>query len=298
MSNIKQQMQLVFNIIRKMFTPNAILTTRSLAIMTIVQIVLFYWCWITFKPELMSTPASVLLAIFKLSTDGQPMGTNNELLTRIINIFTPFFNSSLITQLYSSSTLTIHAMIQSIVFSLIICYLSVVPWFKPASIVATKGRYAAVAGLQFVFMLWTNDGHSLKILMLEFAISVFFITGMLSIIASKSVPGTDYGSLRYDHARSMGWNPWRVWFEITVLGTLSDMLDLIRQNFAIGWTMLTMVETIIMSEGGVGKMMFLENKYMRMDNVLAIQVSIICTGIIIDTIISYIRLKLCPYIKK
>ena len=94
--------------------------------------------------------------------------------------------------------------------------------------------------------------------MLEFAISVFFITGMLSIIASKSVPGTDYGSLRYDHARSMGWNPWRVWFEITVLGTLSDMLDLIRQNFAIGWTMLTMVETIIMSEGGVGKMMFLE----------------------------------------
>lgn len=284
--------------IGRMFTPNAKLTARSLSIMLVVQLVIFYWCWITFKPELMPTPQSIITALWKISTDGPQMGTSSPTLTYILNKFTPFFNSSLVTQLYASTALTFSAMTKAIGFSLILCYLSTVPWFKPASVVATKGRYAAVAGLQFVFMLWTNDGHSLKVLMLEFSVSVFFITGMLSVIAEKAVPGTAYGSLRYDHARSMGWSPWRVWFEITILGTLADMLDLVRQNFAIAWTMLTMVETIVMSEGGVGKMMFLENKYMRMDNVLAIQFAIISTGIVIDLTISYLRKRACPYIKK
>ena len=297
-AGVKESIKSIPSEVAKMFTPNAKQSARSLGLMLAAQVLIAYWCWNTFKPELMPGPKAVFTALFKIATDGAPIGAASPAVEKFLNLFTPVLNSSLITQLWPSLMLTIQAMVRAIGFALVLCYLSVVPWFRPSAIVATKGRYAAVAGLQFVFMLWTNDGHSLKVLLLEFAVSVFFITGMVSVIAAKCVPGSPEGSLRYDHARSLGWNPWRVWFEITVLGTLAEMLDLVRQNFAICWTMLTMVETIIMSEGGVGKMMFLENKYMRMDNVLALQFAIIITGIMLDLAISAGRMKACPYIKK
>lgn len=259
----------------KLFTPNARITSEWFYGMLAVQIVIFLWMWSAMKPDLLPGPLDVIKSLVKIITDG-----------------------TLITEMWPSLTLTVVSMARAIFISLILCYLSVIPWFGPSAFVATKGRYAALAGLQFVFMLWTNDGHSLKVLMLEFGVSVFFITGMLSVIREKCVPGTDLGSLRYDHARSLGMNPWRVWFEITILGTIQDVLDLIRQNFAMCWTFLTMVEIIVMSEGGVGKMMFLENKYMRMNNVLAIQLAVITVGVTADTILATLRYVICPWLIK
>lgn len=59
--------------------------------------------------------------------------------------------------------------------------------------------------------------------------------------------------------------------------------------------MLTMVEGIVRSEGGIGAMLLAQNKYMRLPEVFAIQIVILFVGLFQDAIIGLIRAWLCPY---
>ena len=53
------------------------------------------------------------------------------------------------------------------------------------------------------------------------------------------------------------------------------MFNIIIQNAAIGWTMLTMVEGLSRSEGGVGVLLISQNKFFKLDGIFAIQLSIL-----------------------
>ena len=52
--------------------------------------------------------------------------------------------------------------------------------------------------------------------------------------------------------RALGAGELRTLWEVVILGTLDKAFEVLRQNFAMGWTMITMVEGISRSEGGVG----------------------------------------------
>ena len=43
---------------------------------------------------------------------------------------------------------------------------------------------------------------------------------------------------------------------------MDALFEVMRQNFAISWMMITMVEGYAMSEGGIGTMMIKSNKYL------------------------------------
>ena len=75
---------------------------------------------------------------------------------------------------------------------------------------------------------------------------------------------------------------WRVVWEVVILGTADQAIEVLRQNAAIGWMMLTMVEGISRSEGGVGAMLLNQNKHFRLAEVFAIQVSILMVGLVQD----------------
>jgi NitT/TauT family transport system permease protein len=68
-----------------------------------------------------------------------------------------------------------------------------------------------------------------------------------------------------------------------------------RQNAAIGWLMLTMVEGISRAEGGLGAMLLNTQKYFRMDAIYAIQIVILLVALFQDYVIGVIRRLLCPY---
>jgi len=69
----------------------------------------------------------------------------------------------------------------------------------------------------------------------------------------------------------------------------------LRQNAAIGWMMLTMVEGIVRSEGGVGAMLLGESKHFLLSEVFAIQAVILIVGLLQDYAIGAVRRIVCPY---
>src|SRR5207237_4344113 len=88
---------------------------------------------------------------------------------------------------------------------------------------------------------------------------------------------------------------WRVVWEVVILGTADRAFEVLRQNAAIGWMMLTMVEGIVRSEGGVGTMLLNESKHFRLGDVFAIQLVILFVGVFQDYAIGAVKSVVCPY---
>src|SRR4029079_16401550 len=100
---------------------------------------------------------------------------------------------------------------------------------------------------------------------------------------------------KLDHARTLRFSEWQVAWEVVVLGAADKAIELFRQNAAIGWMMLTMVEGIVRSEGGVGAMLLNQNKHFRLAQVFAIQIVILAVGLFQDYGIGILRRLVCPY---
>jgi NitT/TauT family transport system permease protein len=143
-------------------------------------------------------------------------------------------------------------------------------------------------GLTFFFTLATNDGHSLKLAILVFGMTVYFLTSMADVVAS--IPKE-----KFDYARTLRMGEWRVVWEVVIRGTRDQAIETMRQNAAIGWMMLTMVEALVRSEGGIGTMLLNENKHFKLDAVFALQLVILAVGLGLDAGIGWLKKAVAPY---
>jgi NitT/TauT family transport system permease protein len=194
----------------------------------------------------------------------------------------------LIGELLTSLTLFGESLLIAAVLSMALAYLSVVPALRPVIQGLTRARFLSLVGLTFLFTMTFGGGHPLKVSLLVFGISAFFLTSMVDIVAS--VP-----TERLDHARTLRMSDWRVVWEVVILGTADRAFEVLRQNAAIGWMMLTMVEGISRSEGGVGAMLLNQSKHFHLAEVFAIQLVILLVGLLQDYGIGVFRRLACPY---
>jgi outer membrane protein OmpA-like peptidoglycan-associated protein len=131
-------------------------------------------------------------------------------------------------------------------------------------------------------------GHDLKIALLVFGITGFFVTAMCDeVLAIRE--------RAFRPRARLGMSAWRVTWEVVVLGTLDRAFDVFRQNAAMGWMLLTAVETLVRSEGGVGVMLATQNKHMDLAGVAALQVVIFGVGIAQDYAIGVFKNLVCPH---
>jgi ABC-type nitrate/sulfonate/bicarbonate transport system permease component len=191
---------------------------------------------------------------------------------------------------FSSLSLTMTGMGVSIAIALIVSYLSLIPLFAPVAKFIVKCRYLTLTGLIFLFTLLTQDGHQLKLSLLIFGIVPFFTTSLLSIIDSINVQ-------EYELCKTLRMNNWRTLLEVVIIGRLDQVFEVMRQNFAIAWMMITMVEGLSMSDGGLGTMLIKSNKYIDLSTVFAILVIIFGIGIFFDYLLKNMRWWLFPYTK-
>jgi len=192
--------------------------------------------------------------------------------------------------LFSSLGLTMSGMGISIVLALLISYLSLLPVFAPVARFVVKCRYLTLTGLIFLFTLLTQDGHQLKIGLLVFGIVPFFVTTLLSIIDAIN-------EQEFELCRTLRMNNWQTLFEVIILGRLDQVVEVLRQNFAIAWMMITMVEGLSMSEGGLGTLLIKSNKYIDLSTVFGILVIIFGMGVLFDYLLKNLRVWLFPYSK-
>lgn len=206
--------------------------------------------------------------------------------------FVRLWNQGFAVEIWTSFWLNFQALVISSVVSASVIYLSKAPGIgehiKPYLNLISKFRFMGLVGWSLAFTLMFGGGHYLKVSLMVFAMTAFMVTAMSSVVAN--IPKE-----RFDHARTLRMGEWRVVYEVVFWGTLADIFDVIRQNAAIGWTMLTMVEGISRSEGGVGVMLLSQNKFFRLDGIFAIQLSILFLALFQDAILGFAHKALFPY---
>lgn len=246
------------------FSPNAVISKNTVRILVIGQVAILLLLWIFSPFVLLPRPTEVLAALGDLWQQG--------------------LGAELITSFY----LNLQAIAVATVFSLLLAYATVMPFFRPVVALLSKLRFLSLVGLSFFFTLMAKSGHELKLSLLVFSVSVFFVTGMADVISS--VP-----SDMFHLARTLRMGEWRVVWEVIVLGQIDKAFDVLRQNAAIGWMMLTMVEGVVRSEGGVGTILLDQNHHFRLAAVFAIQLTILALGLMQDYGIGLTKSLLCPY---
>jgi NitT/TauT family transport system permease protein len=244
--------------------PNQWVSRQTYLAIAAAWAVLVLLLWL-FGPGFFPTPGRVLGALRTLVTEGGLLG---ELLT--------------------SLTLFAEALVIAGLLSMGLAYLSVVPALRPIISALTKARFLSLVGLTFVFTMLVGGGHPLKLSLLVFGISAFLLTSMMDVV--QAVP-----TEKLDHARTLRMGDWRVVWEVVILGQMGLAFDALRQNAAIGWMMLTMVEGIARSEGGIGALLIDQNKHFHLAGIIAIQIVFLVAGFFQDAFLAWLKSVLVPF---
>ncbi|MDU0370069.1 ABC transporter permease [Hymenobacter endophyticus] len=250
---------------KSLFLPNARPPRTTFLLMAGGQVLVLLLLWLWMPLRIFPSLGEVLRALADLIT-----------------------TQGLIPELWASMTTALQALGVATVLALLISYLTALPFFRPLAYAASKMRYLTLTGLTFFMALLVSSGHEVKLSVLIFATTVYLVTGMTSVILTTT-------QQEMDHARTLGLGEWRSFWEVVVLGKLDEMLEVVRQNFAIIWTMITLVETLYQSEGGIGLLLYKQNRYLHLDGVLAIQLVILAAGAVQDYVFTLLRRVFFPY---
>jgi len=251
--------------LKLIFSPLKSVNKQTVSIIILIEIIFALSIWQIAGGELIPKPVKVFHAI--------------------VNILG---SSDFYTNLMSSFGLTIKGMFFSIIIALVFSYLSMVQFFRPIAQFLVKCRYLTLTGLIFLFTLLTNDGSQLKISLLIFGIVPFFVTSLLTIFSQIE-------EQEFELCTTLRMSSWRSVWEVVIIGRLDQVFEVLRQNFAISWMMITMVEGYAMSEGGLGTMLIKANKYIQLDRVFAVLAIILAIGILFDFLLSNLRHWFFPY---
>lgn len=247
-----------------LFSPNKNINTRTFTIMASMQGLILLLLWLFIPIEFMPSPVDIFHAFGRLLKNG------------------------ILVDVMSSVMLSLEALFYAVVVSLLCSYLTVMAFFRPMGFFASKARFLTMVGLSFVFTLLTHGGHELKVTLLVFGMSVFFITSFISVIQTIDKD-------EFMLPRTLGMSEWTVVWETVVLGQLDKIIECIRQNLAISLTLLTLAEGIVRSEGGLGAMLLNENKYLKLDSVFAIQLMLFSIGVGYDIALGLLKKLACPH---
>jgi NitT/TauT family transport system permease protein len=248
-----------------MFKPFSTISKRALLIMVSAQVFFVLLLWQLSPGGLIPGPLRVLEALGQLLS-GRLLYDN----------------------LLTSLMLTFKALAYSLVLTLGFSYLSVLPFFRPVAQFVVKCRYLTLTGLIFIFTLLTKDGGALKLSLLVFGIVPFFTTSFLAVILRTPAQ-------EFELCQTLGYSRWETLYEVIVIGKADQVLEVVRQNFAIAWMMITMVEGLNMSEGGIGTLLIKYNKYNDLPHVLALQAIVFGLGLCFDYGLGQLRRWLFAY---
>jgi len=192
-------------------------------------------------------------------------------------------------EVFTTLKLITHALLLTVVISMALSYLTVIAFFRPLVAAVSKLRFLGLTGLVFPLTLLTGGGYALKVVLLTFGMATFFVTAMAQVIIE--IPRE-----QFDHLRVLGAGEMRILWEVVVRGTVDKALDVTRQNLAMGWAMITMVEGISRAEGGIGALILNQNKHFHLAEVYAILIAILVMGLILDYAMGVLVRLACPYI--
>lgn len=197
------------------------------------------------------------------------------------------WQAGLLHQLLGSLWTSIEAIVIATVVGLALVYGATMAGFRAPAILVGNFRFLSLAGITVIFMMMLN-GHELKVGILAFSMMTFFVGDMLQVM-------DDIPQSKFDHARTLGFSRWKVLREVVIRGTLHEAFESVRKNAAIAWMMLTSVEGLVRSEGGIGLLLLSLQRSGNYSAIFAVQLTIFSVGLGQDRLIKYLKAMVCPY---
>jgi NitT/TauT family transport system permease protein len=225
----------------------------------------------------------LILLLFWAVTPSAFFPTPGQVLSSIGDMY----SNGLVQELITSLVLNAEALFISTIVSLLISYASTIYAFRPAAVLSSNFRFLPEAALTFIFTMILPTAHSLKLALMVFAVSVFFVNGMLDVVDQVERE-------KYDLARTLRMREWRSLWEVVVLGQADKTIDVLRQNAAMGWMMLTLVETTV-REGGIGTILMDQSHHFHISAVVGLLIVMGVVGFGQDQLLLVIKRILCPY---
>lgn len=253
--------------IKELFLPQFLSkpSVKTMIIISLIQIILFI-CFSEFNSnELIPKPTRIIHSMYNtISSD------------RFLDDF------------FATIGLIFSSMGLAIIISTILVYLSLIPVFNSITKFVSKLRFLTYTGLLFVFTILLHDAHQIKVSLFLFGIIPYFVTSLISYI-------NDIPKKEFELCYTLKFNNWKTLYEVVIKGKLHILLEVIKQNFAIAWMMITSVEGLSMSEGGLGTLMIKSNKYLNISDVFGVLLLILIIGILFDYIFDLLKVWLFPY---
>lgn len=206
----------------------------------------------------------------------------------VLRAYPSLLDQGLLPQLFVSLTTNFQAIGLTCLLTIPLAYLTVLPAVRPFARVLAKLRFLGLTGFVMLFTLLFGGGDGLKLGLLVFGMGVFLLTTLYDMV--EAIPREEF-----DHARTLRLGTWGSVIEVVVRGHIDAVIDAVRQNCAMLWVMVTLVEGLVRYRGGLGAMMLTEDKHMHLDSVFAIQLMVLTIGLVQDALFVLLRRVLCPY---
>lgn len=247
-----------------LITPNAIPPRKLLRMAMLAQTLILLVWWTMSGSFTFPSPIKILKSFDELARE-----------------------SNLLGELFVSVSLCLKAIGISALIALTISYAGQLPILSGVRWLSTKTRYMSLIGVSFVLMM-SFEGYSYKLAMLTFGITGFMTISLTNMLG-------EIKKYERNHARTLGFSPWKELLEVDFLGRRHAILECIKQNVAISFVMLTTVEGLVRSGGGIGVLMLVQNKKFEMPAVFMMQMLILLVAIGIDWGIGKAKQLTCGY---
>lgn len=250
--------------LRSILTPNEPVSRRTIGLVVCGWLAVWLSYWTLARPAIFPSPAEVLGALPALWNED---GLGVELLT--------------------SLRTNVEALAVSTAVGLPLAYLSRVPAVWPLAAGVAGLRFLSPAVFFLLLLFVAPSGHAVKVLMLAMGEAFFLVQAMVTVV--QDVPLE-----RLDDCRTMRMSEWRATWYGVIRSTLPHALDAVRDNAAMGWAMLTMVERIG-GEGGIGVLMLNNEKHFGFAEVYAIAGVVVAVGLMQDYLLGAARQAAFPW---
>lgn len=253
-----------------------------------IWVLLFLGLWllsVALRKSMAETMTSTELLDNWLYNLVRPFPSPSEVTTALYNMWA---KHQLLSHIWSTLKLNIVGLIYSSILSLVISYLSVIPIFKPFNSFVKLLRYIPFIGFTLIFFSLFTIGWPTKVAMLTTGMTFFLVTSMTDVI--NSIP-----RMKYELAKVLGYNDWQVFYNVVIRPTLPQMIDMVAQNAAIGWIMITSIETYSRNEKGIGTQLYAYYSTNNLPEVYALLLIIGFIALLEDSLFSFLKRFLFPY---
>ncbi len=252
--------------IKKVFIPNQIVSNTTKRALWIFWIVVGLVSWMYLTPVMIPRPMDVIYALHNL-----------------------WFEKGLAEHLYNTFSTQMLAMGIAIVLSLALAYSSRFPIMRPPVLFISTLRFIS-PGVLVVFLLLTfrPEGETLKLILFVFAMTVWYLTSMTQEV-------DEVKTSEYRHAYTLRMSELTTLKEVVIYGRLHAAWEMLRQNTAMMWAMIPMVEALVRSGGGLGMLYANENKHLKLDEMLALIIIMFTYGLLMDILFKITHKRFFPF---